>query len=72
MDQQDIKELLEAMRNRAIKDGNKYPGPDWLDWATTRFRFYQPASRYTGSNLLLRPVLSSPAHGSPYLPMAQI
>ena len=28
MDQQDIKELLEAMLSKKDKDGNKYPGPD--------------------------------------------
>ena len=28
MDQQDIKELLEAMLLKKTKDGNKYPGPD--------------------------------------------
>jgi hypothetical protein len=44
----------------------------WLDWATTRFRFIGPASCYTGSNSLLRPVLSSPAHGSISLAMGQI
>jgi hypothetical protein len=34
----------------------------WLDRATIRFRFIGPNSCYTGSNSLLRPVLSSPAH----------
>jgi hypothetical protein len=44
----------------------------WLDWATTRFRFYQPAARTTGSYCVLGPVLSSPAHASSYLAMPHI
>jgi hypothetical protein len=35
----------------------------WLDWATIQFRFFGPASRYTGSFCVFGPVLSSPAHG---------
>jgi hypothetical protein len=35
----------------------------WLDWATIQFRFFRPASRYTGSFCVFGPVLSSPAHG---------
>jgi hypothetical protein len=34
----------------------------WLDRATTRFRFFRPASRYTGSFCVFGPALSSPAH----------
>jgi hypothetical protein len=44
----------------------------WLDRARHRFRFYQPASRYTGSFCVFGPVLSSPAHGPSYPPMAQV
>jgi hypothetical protein len=44
----------------------------WLDRATTRFRVFRPNSGYTGSFCVFGPVLSSPAHGSPSLPMAQI
>jgi hypothetical protein len=44
----------------------------WLDWATIQFRFYQPNSGYTGSFCVFGPVLSSPAHGAPYLAMAPI
>ena len=44
----------------------------WLDRATIRFRFYQPAATCTGSFCVFGPVLSSPAHGPPYLTMAQI
>jgi hypothetical protein len=41
----------------------------WLDRATIRFRFYQPAATCTGSFCVFGPVLSSPAHGLIYLPM---
>jgi hypothetical protein len=34
----------------------------WLDWATIRFRFYQPNSGYTGSFCVFGPALSSPVH----------
>jgi hypothetical protein len=44
----------------------------WLDWATIRFRFFGPASRYTGSFCVFGPVLSSPAHGTSSLAMEQI
>jgi hypothetical protein len=44
----------------------------WLDRATIRFRFYQHCQTYTGSFCVFGPVLSSPAHGAPYLPMAHI
>jgi hypothetical protein len=41
----------------------------WVDWATIRFRFLRPAARNTGSFCVFGPVLSSPAHGPPYLAM---
>jgi hypothetical protein len=44
----------------------------WLDWATIQFRFIGPNSGYTGSFCVFGPVLSSPAHGAPSLPMAHI
>jgi hypothetical protein len=50
-----------------------YSDPDlWLDWATIQFRFYQPASRYTGSFYVFGPALSSPAHAPIPLDMRQI
>jgi hypothetical protein len=44
----------------------------WLDRATIQFRFYQPNSGYTGNFCVFGPVLSSPAHGAPYLAMEPI
>jgi hypothetical protein len=44
----------------------------WLDWAKIQFRFFGPNSGYTGSFCVFGPVLSSPAHGSISLAMAQI
>jgi hypothetical protein len=44
----------------------------WLDRATIRFRVLRHCQTCTGSFCVFGPVLSSPAHGSPSLPMAQI
>jgi hypothetical protein len=40
-----------------------------LDRATIRFRVFGHAATCTGSFCVFGPVLSSPAHGSPYLAM---
>jgi hypothetical protein len=42
----------------------------WLDRATIRFRVLRPNSGYTGSFCVFGSVLSSPAHGAPYLAMS--
>jgi hypothetical protein len=71
-----------AMRFRATRVGRSRPFASvqpqpvlsqvWLDWATIQFRVFGHAATCTGSFCVFGPVLSSPAHGSPSLPMAQI
>jgi hypothetical protein len=66
---------------KAVEFSRKYLGlklPEtgehevWLDRATIQFRFLRHCRTYTGNFCVFGPVLSSPAHGSPSLPMAQI
>ena len=52
MDQQDIKELLEAMLLKKTKDGNKYPGPD-----ESVYRWKRQVVRKLGSKKLHKHLL---------------